>query len=117
MGGRFASDIEIDTAAFNPRKRWRRVQELVRHFWNRWLREWLPTLNYRKKWRQKKRDLQVNDVVLVMERDTIRGQWPLGRVLEVYPGPDGHVRVVKVRTRRGDFIRGVARVCPLEIVD
>ena len=26
----------------HPRTRWRRVQELTRHFWHRWLREWLP---------------------------------------------------------------------------
>ena len=48
MGGRSAADVQIDVTDFNPRKRWRRVQELVRHFWKRWLREWLPKLNQRK---------------------------------------------------------------------
>ena len=38
LGGRFAPD-SVDTEVFNPRKRWRRVQELVRHFWHRWLHE------------------------------------------------------------------------------
>ena len=31
LGGRFAPDC-VDVVAFNPRKGWRRVQELVRHF-------------------------------------------------------------------------------------
>ncbi|KAJ8039610.1 hypothetical protein HOLleu_13659 [Holothuria leucospilota] len=45
MDGRFAADVQIDTTQFNPRKRWRRVQESVSHFWTRLLREWIPTLN------------------------------------------------------------------------
>ena len=40
MGGRFAPEIAIDSTNFSVRKRWRRVQELLRHFWNRWLNEW-----------------------------------------------------------------------------
>ena len=31
LGGRFAPDA-VDSTDFNPRRRWRRVQELVRHF-------------------------------------------------------------------------------------
>ena len=49
MGGRFALDC-VNSVAFNPRRRWRRVQELVRHFWHRWLREWVPSLSARRKW-------------------------------------------------------------------
>ncbi|XP_033119940.1 uncharacterized protein LOC117119248 isoform X2 [Anneissia japonica] len=37
MGGMFASEEILDTTKFSPQKRWRRVQELMRHFWNRWL--------------------------------------------------------------------------------
>ncbi|KAJ8048364.1 hypothetical protein HOLleu_00646 [Holothuria leucospilota] len=42
MGGRFAAEMAIDNTDFNPRKRWRRIQELVKHFWRRWLQEY-PT--------------------------------------------------------------------------
>ena len=40
IGGQFAPTSVYETQ-FNPRKRWRRIQELVRHLWHRWLREWL----------------------------------------------------------------------------
>lgn len=33
----------------NARRRWIRVQELANHFWRRWIKEYLPTLNQRKK--------------------------------------------------------------------
>ena len=38
LGGRFAPN-SVDTEALNRRKRWRRFQELVRHFWHRRLQE------------------------------------------------------------------------------
>ena len=46
IGGQFVP-TSVDETQFNPRKRWRRIQELVRHFWYRWLREWLPGLSAR----------------------------------------------------------------------
>ena len=87
VGGQFAP-TSCDETDFNLRKRWRRIQELVRHFWSRTMREWL---NARQKWFQPQRDVQICDVMLVISPDTSRGNWPLRRVLEVYPGQDGHV--------------------------
>ena len=105
-----------DSGQFSPKKRWGRVQELVRHFWHRWLREWLPPLNRRSKWWKEQKDVQVNDVVLVVAPETPRGQWPLGRVLAVFPGKDKHVRAVKVRVGLKELLRPITRICPLEIL-
>ena len=49
MGGQFAPE-SVDTTRFNPRKRWRKVQELISRVWSRWLKEYLPMLNTRPKW-------------------------------------------------------------------
>ena len=95
VGGQFAPE-SVDTTDFSPRKRWRRVQELVRHFWTRWMREWLPTLSARKKRCSPKDDLAVGDVVLMLSADTQRGKWPLGRITDVFPGRDGHIRATDV---------------------
>jgi len=113
VGGRFAPD-SVDTTTFNPRQRWRRVQELVRHFWHRWIQEWLPGLNYRKKWHHSREDATVGDVVLVLSPDTPRGKWPLGRIVDTFPGKDGHVRVVNVKVGNTVLKRPIARICPLE---
>ena len=78
---------------FNPKKRWRRVQELVRHFLHRWLKKWRPSLPNRKKWLTEERDLRVGDVMLVLLSDSSRGHWPLGRVVEVFQGKNGHFGV------------------------
>ena len=42
LGGHSAPD-SVDETKFNLKKRWQRVQELIRHFWQRWLKEWIPS--------------------------------------------------------------------------
>ena len=113
IGGQFAPE-SIDETDFNPRKRWRRIQELVRHFWHHWLKEWLPGLSPRGKWFIPKRDFKKGDVVLVISPETPRGHWPLGKVVDTYPGKDGHVRVAKVQVGSNLLVRPVTRLCPLE---
>ncbi|KAL4238005.1 hypothetical protein ACF0H5_002716 [Mactra antiquata] len=114
IGGEFAPE-SVDYTKFDPRNRWRRVQELMRHFWHRWLKEWLPTLSARKRWFSVQRDLQPNDVVIVVQPDTPRGRWPLGRILRVHQGQDGRVRVADVLMNGKEITRPISRLCPLEV--
>ena len=96
MGGVSAPE-SVDEVELSPRKRWRRVQELISHFWKRWMREWRPLLNARQKWTEAKPDLKIGDTLLAISPDCPRAHWPLGRVQEVFPGQDGHVRVAKIQ--------------------
>ena len=79
------------------RKRWRRVQHLANEFWLRWRREFLLTLQTREKWTGEKRNFVKGDIVLVKDEDVRRNQWPMAKVVDVYPSSDGMVRSVKVR--------------------
>ena len=103
-----------DSGNYGPRVRWRRVQELVSHFWRRWMREWVPGLSPRRKWQKNNPDLQQGDVVLEVDPATPRGRWRLGRIVETHPGQDGHVRTVSVRFGDSVLKRPVVRLCPLE---
>ena len=80
------------------KRTWRIAQALVDQFWARWMAEYVPNLIEQRKWLAHRRNLQPNDIVLVVEPNTPRGIWPIGRVIETLPGPDGIVRVVRVRT-------------------
>ena len=42
--------------------------------------------------------------MLMVEPDASRGDWPLGRVTEVYPGEDGLVRVIRVKSRNNEYV-------------
>ena len=114
VGGHFAPK-SVDTTSFSPRSRWRRVQELVRHVWTRWMKEWIPALARRPKWNKVQEDMKKGDIVLVIEPNTPRGNWSLGRVVAVYPGADGHVRTVQLRMRGTTLVRPISKLCPLEL--
>ena len=65
------------------RRRWRQVQYLADVFWRRWIREYLPTLQERRKWNRTNRNFAVNDVVVVVDESLPRSSWPMARILEV----------------------------------
>lgn len=98
------------------RKRWRHVQYLADQFWKRWIREYLPTLQSRNKWIDKKRNLQVGDLVLLVDENTPRSLWPLGLISEVIPGRDGLIRSVNIKTKSSNLKRPVTKVVLLEVV-
>ena len=99
----------------HPRRRWLYVQRLVLEVWRRWLKELVPRMHVRVKWHGDKRKVEVGDVVLVMTKDTPRGKWPLGRVQDVFPGPDDEVRVVNVLVGGKEYRRSVHSLIPLEV--
>ena len=78
------------------RKWWRRVQYMANQFWLRWRREFLQKLQSRSKWTQPRRNMAVGDIVISKEDDGPRNQWPLAKVVEVYPSENGCVRKVKI---------------------
>ena len=96
------------------RRRWRQVQYLADVFWRRWTKEYLPTLQARSKWSERKPNISVGDIVLLVD-DTHRNYWP--RVLEVFPGDDGLVRTVKVKTQSTTLVRPIAKICLLETAE
>ena len=117
IGRPFAPEAIDHKQAYNPRKRWHRVQQLLGQCWKRWRQGFLPSLNIKKKWFHARHSLKEGDVALIVEPNASRGEWPLGRVIEVYPGDDGLVRVVKVKTKNKEYLCPVHRLCPLEYVE
>ena len=114
MGGQFVPD-SVETTPLPPRQRWRKLQGIISRVWRRWLKECIPALNSRPKWTSEFRDLKVGDVVLVIQPDTPRGRWPLGRIVERYPGRDGHTRVSKVACGVKTVVRRINKLIPLGI--
>lgn len=101
----------------NPRYRVEFLQKIVDSFWKRWIRDVFPSLVPRKQWQIERRNVKVNDIVTVADSNAVRGKWCTGRIMEVYPGPDGRVRNVKVKTSTGVYSRPVTKVaviCPAE---
>ena len=99
----------------HPRRRWMCVQHLLRTVWKRWLREIVARLNISGKWFREKRNVEVGNILLVLDDTVPRGRWPLGRVVAVYPGKDGVVRVVDMQVNGKVYRRSVHRLVPLDV--
>ena len=63
----------------NPRHRFEFCQRIVNSSWKVWARDVLPLLVPRKKWHAERRNVAVNDFVILA--DTVRGTWAVGRIL------------------------------------
>ncbi|GFX63381.1 mariner Mos1 transposase [Trichonephila clavipes] len=50
-----------------------------------------------------------NQLVLLKDPNTKPLDWPMGRILEVFPGSDGLVRVVNVKTSTGILKRAITK--------
>ena len=95
-------------------KRWRQAQLVATHIWKRWLREYLPGLITRKKWLQRTANVKIEDLVLVSDYAVPRGNWPLGRIVKVFPGHDNVVRSAEVKTKFGVMKRPVTKLALLK---
>ena len=81
----------------NPHHRFYFVQGIINAFWNRWTRDFFPSLLIKQKWHTCKRDVKVGDIVLIQDSNQVRGKWKLGRVVTANPGKDGKVRKVEIQ--------------------
>lgn len=105
---------EFDSDDLILKKQWRASQHLADLFWNRWLKEFLPTLTKRTKWFLSTRKPKIGDLVLIADPDEKRGNWPRGIITAVFPGMDNEIRVVDVTTHSGTYRRPMNKICLLE---
>ena len=95
------------------RRRWRQVQYLADLFWYRWKKEYLTSLQKRYKWNTKHVNCSVGDLVLLIDQNLPRNQWPLGRIVEVHQSHDDEVnhqiRVVTVRVANVKTLKELGR--------
>ncbi|GFT00568.1 integrase catalytic domain-containing protein [Trichonephila clavipes] len=99
----------------NRLSRWEKITKVVQRTWKKWKSDYLNTLQARSKWITEKNDLMIGQMVLIKEDFLPINTWPLGRILEVFHGSDGKVRVVKVKTQSGEFKRAISKIAVLPI--
>lgn len=97
------------------RQRWTLVQRIQQHFWDRWQKEYLHTIQMRSKWQKDEPNVVTGDLVIVQE-PTPPLSWKTARVTEVYSGDDNVVRVATIRTADGKYFkRPTVKLCRLPI--
>jgi hypothetical protein len=89
-------------------------QKSLLKFWQIWANSYLKNLPKVVARFSENNRLTKGSMVLIQEDTVPRLQWPLGRVIELYPGKDNKVRSVLVQTQKGQFVRPIQRLCHLE---
>ncbi|XP_054259920.1 uncharacterized protein LOC128984608 [Macrosteles quadrilineatus] len=110
--GNEVTDLDI-LERTSLKTRWRYIQSLRDNMNSRFKKEYLGFLKSSNK--LKSDDINVGDVVLVQIEDRRRITWPLGIVIKLFPGKDGKVRLVQVKTKKGLILRPIQRLYPLEV--
>ena len=84
-------------------------------FWSKWTNNYILNLPPIVKGFSSNCKLRKGSMVLVREDNLPRLTWPLGIIVNVFPGRDGIIRSVEVKTAKGVFIRSIQRLHDLEI--
>lgn len=87
----------------------------LEHFWNVWRKDYIANLPPVVKGFNQKCKVDIGSTVLVKEVNMPKLQWPIGVIVNVYPGRDGLIRSVDVKTRKGVINRSIQTLHDLEM--
>ena len=77
--------------------------------------EYLDTLFKKSKWLRKGKSPEINDIVLIRRPFDPPRSWHYGKVVKIFPGSDGEVRVVDVATSKGTQRESSRNLIPLTV--
>ncbi|CAB4046131.1 Transposon Tf2-6 poly [Paramuricea clavata] len=101
----------------NIKDRWKYRNTILTHYWRRWRTDYLRDQQQRSKWFEKQNNVKIDDIVLLLEDKKNRNDWQMGRVIAIKHSRDGCVRTVTVRTQKGEFVRSIRYLCPIEFAE
>lgn len=119
IGGPITAVVEPDLTdvKMNRLDRWQLVQHMFQKIWKRYSAEYVHHLQQKSKWLVDKKQVMLDDLVLLVDENAHPLNWRMGRIVECYPGKDNIVRVVDVKTRTGIFRRPIAKLTRLLSAD
>ena len=99
---------------YSHSKRYARAQSYANAIWQRWLSEYVPTLNKRIKWHAPSEySLKTGDMVWLVESTSPRGHHPLARIMSLNYGKDNTARSANLRTVSGNYTRRLVKLVPV----
>eukprot|EP00794_Sanderia_malayensis_P004327 gene4327-4900_t len=104
-----APEVNLQKASYAYQDQWKRVQILAEVFAERWKHEYLSSMASRQKWMEETPSIKSGDIVLLMEDNEKRREWPLGKVIATPQSDDGKVCKIKLKVVRGDDVREYTR--------
>ncbi|XP_034934693.1 uncharacterized protein [Chelonus insularis] len=90
--------------------RWQFIQQRLQSFWSTWSKQYLQQQLAISKWKHPAHNITVGSLVLLTDERFPPTKWPLARVIEVFPGSDGLIRTVKLRTATAELVRPLTKL-------
>jgi hypothetical protein len=106
-------DPDLAELSLNRLSRRQLIQRMRQHWWSRWSKDYLHTLQQRRKWASARPNLQPSALVILKEEGHPPMQWKVCVIEEVFPGKDNIVRVASVRCSSTTLKRAVHKLVPL----
>lgn len=103
------SDKEEDKS-WTLKKQWKIANHLKNHFWKRFVKEYIPTLNQRRTNFARTPQIRVGDIVLVADDNLTKNIWPRGIIIELFVGKDGIARSALVKCRNKNIKRPTCKL-------
>ena len=72
-------------------------------------------MQQRAKWHIPNESLREGDLVIIKDLQVHPLHWPLARIIKLFPGKDGLVRVANLKTSSGEFQRPIVSLIRLPI--
>ena len=104
--------LDLTTTQITPSiftARYNKLNKILDHFWDRLVRELSTQLRHHSKWATTKRDVQVGDIAILLDRK-VRNQRKVARVTDTVKATDGMVRRVTLFDGKKYLQRGIDNV-------
>ena len=95
------------------RRRYKQAIAYADSIWQRWLLEYIPTLNTRRKWNSPSRELNTGDLVWISDTSSPCNYFPLARIQTLHFGKDSVARSATLKTKSGMLTRPIVRLIPV----
>jgi hypothetical protein len=106
-------EIDVSEIPSNRLDRWQMLKKYQQQIRKSWYTDYLQCLQVRTKNYKEQVPISLGELVILKDDNIDQGDWPLARIIELCPGKDGIVRVVRVKTSAGSYLRPVTKICKL----
>lgn len=106
---------DLTAVPHNRLTNWQLISAIRQDFWNRWKVEYVTSLQPKSKWHREHQNVIPGDVVILKDVEKPPLQWSIGVIHETFPGDDGLVRTVSVKTTDGIYRRGINNIAKLPL--
>jgi len=112
VGGPLLSIVEPEVKGESKSilHRWQQLKCFHQQLRAQWKDEYFKELHKRNKWQFPTENIRVGDMVVIKDDNLPSKEWRCGRIDSVFPGADGNIRVVDIRTACGFVKRPVTKM-------